>query len=114
MVQLEWLLDSVQAKKRSKETTYFFASPKGASAPIIDSGSTDPLQNNDESNQPGTKRGLALDSDDEAPKASLTDEPPKKKKQKGAQKATSIALRVPIDEGLNPRMLDYYQYSLGS
>lgn len=140
MVQLDWLLDSIQAKKRPKETTYLFTALKDSSAPIADSGNANTSQNNSpsnqlgtscvsrsnsqkasalidgsggvnlsrkkgQSNQVGTKRGLGVDSGDEVLKAISTTEPPKKK-QKDVQKASSITLRVPVDEAFpSPRKL---------
>jgi hypothetical protein len=114
VVQLEWLLDSIQAKKRCKEASYLFSPLKNPSAPISDSPSTNQLQDKDQSNPSGTKRLLGANSDDEAPKASLAGKPPKKK-QKDPQKASFMTLRVQVDEGFpSPRMPDRHQYCLGS
>lgn len=85
IVSLEWLLDSVEAKKKVKETQYLVAAtPKSK----------------DITN--GKKRARAESVGNDKPSQALDgnnkQEPPAKK-QKHGQKAKSESIRIPIDEG---------------
>ena len=84
-MRLEWLLDSVEAKKKVKETQYLMATiPKS------------------KDNSNGKKRAHAESVEDnkqsQATDGNNEQEPPAKK-QKDGQKVKSESVRIPIDEG---------------
>lgn len=85
IVSLEWLLDSVEAKKKVKETQYLVTNMPGSK---------------DVSR--GQKRARAESAEDDKPAPTSNDgnkqEPPAKK-QKDGQKAKSRSIRIPIYEG---------------
>lgn len=95
-MSLEWLLDSVEAKKKVSEIQYSMTNMPGSK---------------DDSN--GKKRARAESAEDDKPAPTSNDgkkqEPPAKK-QKDGQKAKSGSVRIPIDEGcqLDRKYHNYY------
>lgn len=84
-MSLEWLLDSVEAKKKVEETQYLMTNM--------------PDSKNDSK---GKKRARTNSAEEDKPTLTSNDdnkqEPPAKK-QKDGQKAKSGSIRIPIDEG---------------
>ena len=94
-MSLEWLLDSVEAKKKVKEAQYLMANvpePKD--------------------NTKGKKRARADSAEDDKPSQPLNDddrEEPPAKKIKDGQKAKSGSIQIPLDEGC-PLGRKYYSH----
>ena len=84
-MSIEWLLDSVEAKKKVKEAKYLMASMADSKV-----------------QSKGKKRGRADSADDQKPSKASDDDgkqQPPAKKQKDGQKAKSGSLQIPVDEG---------------
>lgn len=86
IVSFQWLLDSMDGKKKVNEAKYLMASTTAAK---------DPPKNQTK----GKKRARDASPDDEKTVKAEDEEKPKSKKHKDANIAQSGSLNVPIDEG---------------
>ena len=86
IVTLDWLLDSIDAKKKADELSYFMVDADSAALKDEDKGK--------KRSRNGKDKAVSPESEEE-------EQQPPAKKQKDGQTAKSRSLNIPVDEGCN-------------